>query len=151
LIWEIPVFGILSPVLDAILPGLGSSRASEGSATFTVHNGVISSDDLEIRASIMRLRYWGNVDLRGRVDAQAEAELLRDTWIVGRVLSLALWPVSKLFQYHITGTLHQPKSDPVFFVPRLVLFPFHPIRTFKDLLPESPELMDTNAPPAALP
>lgn len=151
LIWEIPVFGILSPVLDAILPGLGSSRASEGSATFTVHNGVISSDDLEIRASIMRLRYWGNVDLHGRVDAQAEAELLRDTWIVGRVLSLALWPVSKLFQYHITGTLHQPKSDPVFFVPRLVLFPFHPIRTFKDLLPESPELMDTNAPPAALP
>jgi hypothetical protein len=147
LIWEIPIFGLFTPVLDSVMPGLGSSRANEGSATFALTNGVISSDDLEIRASMMRLRYWGKLDMQGRVNAQAEAELLRDTWVLGRFLSLALWPVSKMFQYEITGTLSEPKSDPVFFVPRLVLFPLHPIRTLKDLAPESPDQMPTNAPP----
>ena len=151
LIWEIPVFGILSPVLDAMMPGLGNSRASEGSAAFIVTNGVISSDDLEIRASIMRLQYWGSVDLKGRVNAHAEAELLRDTWVVGRVLSFALWPVSKLFEYQITGTLHEPRSEPVFFVPRLVLLPLHPIRTLKDMSPETPDFMRTNPPPDIVP
>jgi hypothetical protein len=113
-------------------------------------NGVIHSDDLEIRASIMRLRYWGAVDLKERVNAQAEAELLRDTWVLGRFLSLALWPVSKLFQYEITGTLHEPKSEPLFLVPRLMLLPFHPIRTLRDLAPQ-PEIPTTNGPPALSP
>jgi hypothetical protein len=141
LIWEIPIFGILSPVLDSIAPGmaLGSSRAREGSASFTITNGIVRSDDLEIRASMMRLQYWGAVDLVGnKLDARAQAELLRDTWIVGRLLSVTLWPVSKIFEYRFTGTLHQPKSEPVFFVPKILMLPLHPIRTLKDLAPESP-------------
>jgi hypothetical protein len=141
LIWEIPIFGILSPVLDSIAPGagLGSSRAREGSASFTITNGVVRSDDLEIRASMMRLQYWGTVDLVGnKLDARAQAELLRDTWIVGRLLSVTLWPVSKIFEYRFTGTLHQPKSEPVFFVPKILMLPLHPIRALKDLTPELP-------------
>ncbi len=150
LIWDIPIFGILSPVLDGIAPGmgLGSSRAREGSATFGITNGVVRSDDLEIRASMMRLQYWGAVDLVGnQLDARAQAELFRDTWVVGRLLSYTLWPVSKIFEYRFTGTLHEPKSEPVFFVPKILLFPFHPIRTLKDLAPEIPGSSSTNAPP----
>jgi hypothetical protein len=130
------------------MPGLGSSRASEGSATFSITNGVISSDDLQIKSAVMRLRYWGRVDLTGRVDAHAEADLLRDAWMVGRFLSLALWPVSKLFEYQITGTVNEPKSEPVFLVPKLMLLPFHPIRTLKTLEPGPPAGSQTNAPPA---
>ncbi|MGN6556270.1 MAG: hypothetical protein ACTHLW_21370 [Verrucomicrobiota bacterium] len=139
LIWDIPVFGILSPVLDGIAPGvgLGSSRAREGSATFVITNGVARSDDLEIRASMMRLQYWGTVDYQSRVQAHAQAELLRDTWVVGRLLSYTLWPVSKIFEYRISGTLHEPKSDPVYFIPKVLLMPFHPLRTLKELAPES--------------
>jgi hypothetical protein len=147
LIWEIPIFGIFSPVLDAIVPGLGSSRASQGSATFVINNGVIQSDDLEIRASAMRLQYRGAVDLESRVDARVEAELLRDTWVIGRLVSLVLWPVSKLFEYRVSGTLQQPRSEPVFFIPKLVLLPFHPIRTMKELFPEESGESRTNAPP----
>jgi hypothetical protein len=146
LIWEFPIFGVLSPALDALLPGLGSSRATRATATFALTNGVIHSDDLEIRASMMRLRYWGTVDLKQQVDAQAEAELLRDAWIVGRVLSLALWPVSKLFQFHITGDLRTPQSEPIYLVPKIVLYPFHPFRASKDLPPDFPPSPQTNAP-----
>ncbi|MBC8096057.1 MAG: hypothetical protein H7Y43_09610, partial [Akkermansiaceae bacterium] len=150
LIWDIPIFGILSPVLDGIAPGLGlgSSRAREGTATFGITNGVVRSDDLEIRASMMRLQYWGAVDMVGNtVDARAQAELFRDTWMVGRLLSYTLWPVSKIFEYKFTGTLHEPKNEPVFFVPKILLFPFHPLRTLKDLAPELPGSSPTNAVP----
>jgi hypothetical protein len=146
LIWDIPVFGIISPVLDTLAPGLGSSRASDGSVAFVITNGVARTDDLEIRASMMRLRYWGAVDLQGPVDARAQAELFRDTWVLGRVLSIALWPVSKIFEYKITGTLHEPKSEPVFFVPRIIMIPLHPIQTMKDLLAPEPDWGQTNAP-----
>ena len=149
LIWQIPLFGILSPVLDSIAPGLGSSRASEGSASFTITNGVVYSDNLEIRASVMRLQYWGNASLDGRVDARVQAELLRDTWVVGRLLSLALWPVSKVFEYKITGTLHNPKIEPMFLIERIMLLPFHAFRALKEPLPAPAGLQpQTNAPPA---
>jgi hypothetical protein len=152
LIWQIPLFGILSPVLDGIMPGLGSSRAREGSASFSITNGVVYSDDLEIRASVMRLHYWGNATLKGKVDARVQAELLRDTWVVGRVLSLALWPVSKVFEYKISGTLRSPSIEPVFFIERIMLLPFHALRAFKQPLPEpSASPQQTNAPPALFP
>jgi hypothetical protein len=148
LIWEFPLFGVLSPVLDGVVPGLGSSRANEGTASFTLTNGVLFSDNLVIHASMMRLQYWGTTDLQGRVNARAQAELLRDTWVVGRVLSLALWPVSKIFLYKITGTLSEPKSDPVFFVPRIVLLPFQAFRAIKEPTPESPPPPQPETPPA---
>ena len=152
MIWEIPVFGILSPVLDAIVPGMGSSRASEGSAAFTITNGVVYSDNLEVRASVMRLQYWGHASLNGQVDARVQAELLRDTWVIGKVLSLALWPVSKVFEYKITGTLRNPKIEPVFFFERIMLLPFHALHALKEPLPApSGVLPQTNAPPALVP
>ncbi|MCX6927348.1 MAG: hypothetical protein NT154_29710, partial [Verrucomicrobia bacterium] len=48
LIWEIPVFGIFSDVLNSMVPGLGSSRASAGTCTFGITNGLIRSDDMDI-------------------------------------------------------------------------------------------------------
>jgi hypothetical protein len=147
LIWEFPVFGILSPALDKIAPGLGSSRASEGTASFVMRQGRIRSEDLEIRASGARLEYRGNVDLEGRLNARVEAELLRDTWVVGRILSLALWPVSKIFEYKVSGTLNQPKMEPLYFLPKLILIPLHPIESMKELIPKPPDSSKTNAPP----
>lgn len=144
LIWEIPVFGVLSKPLDSIVPGLGNSRFTEAKAKFKIANGVISSDDLEMRAPAMRLQYDGRVTLDGRVSARVEAELLRDTWLIGRVVSLALWPVTKMFEYKITGTLEEPKSEPVY-IPKLLLMPLNPFQTLEDLFTIEPKV--TNAPP----
>ena len=51
LIWDIPIFGIFSDVLNGMVPGLGSSRASAGTCTFIITNGIIRSDDLDIRST----------------------------------------------------------------------------------------------------
>jgi len=92
---------------------------------------------------MMRLQYAGTVDLRSRVNARVTAQLLRDTWVVGPLLSTALWPVSKLFEYKITGTLQQPQSEPVY-LPKALLLPLHPIRSLEEMLSNG---VDTNAVP----
>ena len=144
LIWDIPIFGVLSPVLNSIVPGLGTSRASEATGKFVITNSVLRTDDLEIRSPMLWLQYGGTVDYLGRVDALVEGEPLRDAWLLGRIVSLALTPVSKLFQYRVTGTLAEPVGDPVY-IPKALFFPFRPISTIEEMFQGEPGT--TNAPP----
>jgi len=147
LLWDIPIFGVLSPALNKLSPNWGYSRATEAQADFVITNGVIRSDSLWIRTTMMRLDYTGTVDLHGNVNARVTAQLLRNTWIFGHLVSGLLWPVSKLFEYRVTGTLDRPQAKPVTpLLPDLLLLPLHPIRSFEDLLP--PADFFTNAPPA---
>lgn len=145
LIWDIPLFGIFSPVLNGLVPGLGNSRATAATCSFTMTNGLVRTGDLDIHAPAMRLQYRGTVDLQGHVNANVEAGLLRNVWLVGPLVSTVLWPVTKMFEYKISGDLDHPKTEPVFLIPKIVLLPFHPLRTLKSLVPES-----TNSPPAAI-
>jgi hypothetical protein len=144
LLWDIPIFGILSPVLNTVSPGLGSLRATDAATKFTITNGVIYTDSFEMRSTMMRLDYTGTVDLKQNVHARVIAQLLRDTWVVGPVVSTVLWPVSKLFEYKITGTLKNPRSEPVYVVPKLLLIPLHPFRSLEEMFPGG---AGTNAPP----
>ncbi|MEI9863826.1 MAG: hypothetical protein WDN00_04580 [Limisphaerales bacterium] len=67
------------------------------------------------------------------MNAHVTAQLLRDTWVIGQLVSTALWPVSKIFEYRVTGSLQNPKSEPLYTLPKLLLFPLHPIRTLENL------------------
>jgi hypothetical protein len=146
LLWDIPLFGIFSPVLNGLSPGLGNSRASAAMCSFVITNGVVFSPDLDIRSTGMRLKYHGTVDLENRLNARVEAELLRDMWLVGPFVSTLFWPVTKMFEYRVTGVLEEPKLEPVFIVPKIMLMPFHPFRSSKGSKPEE-TLPSTNAPP----
>jgi hypothetical protein len=148
LIWDIKLFGLLSPFLNDVSPGLGNSRATDAAAAFAITNGVIYSDPLEIDTVMTRLQYSGTVDLRENVNARITAQLLHNLWGVGPVISTIFYPVTKLFEYKVTGTLENPKYVPVY-VPKILLLPLHPIRTFEELLPGGDYFSSpTNAPPA---
>ena len=134
LIWDFPLFGVFSPILNAFIPGLGNSRARDGAASFIITNSVIHTADLEIDATAMRMRYNGTINFDRRIDGRMEAELLRNVPGIGLVISKILWPVTKIFEYKITGTLEQPKTESVYLIPKIILFPLSPIKTFKDLL-----------------
>jgi hypothetical protein len=138
LIWDIPVFGIFSPILNGIAPGLGNSRASAASCSFIITNGVVRTGDLEIRSTAMRLEYRGTVNLESQINARVDAELLRDMWLVGPLVSTVFWPVTKIFEYRVTGNLADPRTEPVFIIPKMLLLPFRPFRTLKGLMPEDP-------------
>lgn len=149
LIWDTPIFGMMSGVLNTVAPGIGNSRASDAGGSFTINNSVIRTRDLEIRASGMRLQYDGTVDFSTQVHARVQADLLRDTWLVGKAVSAALWPVSKLFEYKVTGTLARPEAEPIYFVPKIFLAPLHPMKTLKEMFQENPGA--TNAVPVVTP
>ena len=101
-----------------------------------------------MRAPTMRLQYTGTLDLEGQVEAVVQAELFRDAWVVGRLVSLALWPVTKMLEYRISGDLNQPKAEPLY-LPKLLLAPLRPLRTLRELLPDNPSVPPTNAPSAS--
>ena len=136
LIWEIPMFGVFSPVLNSIVPGLGNSRAKQATATFAITNSVIVSHDLDIRATAMRMNFKGAIDFDGKIDGRIEAELLRDLPGVGWLFSKLLWPITKIFEYKITGTVNHPKTEPLYIGSKILLMPFHPFKTIKDLAPQ---------------
>jgi hypothetical protein len=148
LIWNIPIFGILSPVLNAIIPGLGNSRATDAHTRFTMTKGVIYSDQLEINTIMTRLDYRGTVDLQGRVNARVTALLLHNIPGFGPVISTIFYPFTKtVFEYKVTGTLAKPKTEPLLesYVPGFLQVPLHPIRSFEQLFPAGD--LSTNAPP----
>jgi hypothetical protein len=146
LLWNIPIFGVLSKPLDAIVPGIGHSRVTKATANFGITSSVIRSDDLEMRAPTMRLQYRGTADFDGLVKARVTAEPLRDTPILGPLMNMALWPVAKLFEYKITGTLAEPKLAPLH-IPKILLLPLNPIRTLEELFTPAPAA--TAPPPEA--
>ncbi len=63
---------------------------------------------------------------------------------MGRLVSLALWPVTKMMVYKVSGTLDNPKTEPIY-IPKVLLIPLHPLRTIEELL--TSETPTTNAPP----
>jgi hypothetical protein len=147
LIWTIPIFGVFSPALDTLVPGLGSSRATSGSGTFMITNGVLLSEDAEIRSAAMRLDYRGTVDMEGRVNARVEAQVLRDVWLIGPIVSTVLWPFAKVFEYKVGGTLAQPKTELLYFGKPPASSP--PGSTPAQTAPEKPPDNLSNAPPVA--
>ena len=139
LIWDIPIFGIFSPILNMVTPGLGNSRANFASASFIVTNGLVVSSDLEIRARVLRMQYEGSIGFDKSVNARVEAELLSEVWLLGPALKILLKPLTKLFIYKVSGTIDKPEMEPVY-IPRILLFPFHPFKTLKNLvIPKSAE------------
>lgn len=134
LLWTMPVFGVFSPILNSISPGLGNSKVGEGWADYTFDKQIISTHDLRLKAQGFRLKYDGSVSLDGELNARMEAQFFRDAWVVGRAFSAVLWPVAKAFESRVTGQLNNPKSE-FMHIPKIVLFPFRPIQTIKELFP----------------
>lgn len=132
LIWEISLFGIFTPILNSIWPGVAKSRATDAQASFVISNGIIRSDDLCINSPPLVLKYSGVVDFKGNVDARMEANLLRNSWLIGKVINLAMSPVTKLLEYKIKGTITNPKLEPVF-IPKFLFLPLQPIKTLREI------------------
>jgi len=146
LLWDIKLFGIFSPILNTIAPGSGRSRAREASASFTITNGVASTDDLEIRSSGFRLLYRGTVDSRKHLNARVQANLLRDTPVLGNFLGWMFTPLDKLFEYRVTGTLQKPIMQPLY-IPKAFMAMLRPFRTLKELLPPTTSTKPSVTPP----
>lgn len=131
-LWNVPIFGLVSRGVNTVVPSLGNSRATDGTGVFTMTNGVIFTDALTIHTATMQVDYVGTVDLDEKVNARATAKLLRNTPVLGSFVSYVLWPVSKIFECRVTGQLDNPEIAPVF-IPKILLAPLHPVRSVEEL------------------
>jgi hypothetical protein len=138
LLWELPLFGLFSPALNSVTPGLGSSRAKAGRMTYTIKKSVVYTDDLEIRSPPAFLLYDGRVNFQGQLSARVEAKVLRTTPLLGPLLGLVTAPLTKLAEYKVTGTLGEPVLAPMYFPARIVEGILSPFRILKKLAPKEP-------------
>lgn len=138
LLWDLPIFGTLSRVLNFVAPGIGNSRATAAQGRYTITRSVIHTDDLEISAGPAQLRLQGTLDFDGEVDARVVAEVLRKTPIVGPLISLVFAPAAKALEFRVTGHLSDPHLKPVY-VPGFLLPLLNPLGTLQDLVtPNAP-------------
>jgi hypothetical protein len=153
LIWDAPLFGFMSPVLNAIIPGIGNNRAKRADATFVVSNGVFHTRDLVIACPPATLLYRGTIDLDQRINARVEAQVLGEIAGFGPLFGLVLKPLTKLLEYRVTGTLSRFDAEPLYALPKVILFPLQPLRFFRGMFSPAPSKSDlpTNPPPITLP
>lgn len=131
-LWDLPLFGLLSPAFESVSPGLGSAKFRDGNALFTLTNRAVDFRHVELLSPAMRLQMRGEVDFTGNVRMVLEAEPLRDLPLFGPLVNLVLSPVTKLMEYDITGTLEKPEAQ-LRHVPSFLLIPLQPFQTLKSV------------------
>lgn len=105
-VFAIPVLGPLSAVLNSIIPGAGYQTARRATCDYTVSNGEIRTDNLDVVGQGFSMIGHGllfyvddRMDFSVRINAQG-------------VPGLLLYPVSKLFEYVSDGKLSEPEWHP---------------------------------------
>ncbi|MGE3312116.1 MAG: AsmA-like C-terminal region-containing protein, partial [Limisphaerales bacterium] len=127
LLWDAPIFGFFSPILNAVVPGLGNNRARAAEASFTIEDSVVHTRDFTIDCPPAKLFYRGQVDFDQRINAKVEAQVLGNFTPMGPLFGLILRPLTKLFEFRITGTLSDVEAEPLY-VPKFLLLPLQPLR-----------------------
>jgi hypothetical protein len=130
LLWDVPIFGFLSPVLNGIVPGLGNNRAEQADAHFTIHNGIIGTRDLVVVCPPAKLLYRGEIDFEQRVDAKVEGQILSAIGGFGPLFTLVLRPLTKLLEFRVTGTLSNVETEPLY-IPKFLLLPLQPVKILR--------------------
>jgi hypothetical protein len=104
-VFAIPVFGPLSGILGAIIPGAGYSIARNATASFTVKDGIIHTEDLEVAGRLFSMVGHGDIYFM-------DDKLDFDIGVNPKGPGVLLAPVYKLFEYKGEGSLKNPDWHP---------------------------------------
>jgi hypothetical protein len=104
-IFAIPIFGPLSGLLSAIIPGAGYSLARQASANFTIQNGIIHTDDFKVSGKLFGMIGHGDIHF-------LEDKLDFDIRIQAGGAGVVLTPMYKLFEYKGEGSIAKPNWHP---------------------------------------
>jgi hypothetical protein len=108
-VFAIPVFGPLSGILGGIfgrlMPATGYSIAHRATATFTIKDGVIHTEDFEVAGNLFSMLGRGDIHF-------LDDKLDFDLRINPKGPTAMLAPVYRLFEYKGEGSLKQPNWHP---------------------------------------
>ena len=111
-IFQVRLFGGLSRILSKLYPGLGYLSQSEFMMPFTLGEGKFKSDDINIKGSVISLKSHGEYQFGGELNFQTQVQLLR-SGITAEILRILTFPVTKLLEIKLIGTLDDPRWRPV--------------------------------------
>jgi hypothetical protein len=104
-VFAIPVFGPLSDILNAIVPGSGFSIAHNATASFTINDGVFHTGDLDAAGRLFSMLGHGDIHF---LDDKLDFTVRMDMHGPGVLLT----PMYKLFEYTGEGSLKHPTWHP---------------------------------------
>lgn len=115
-VFMLPVFGGLSKWMARVIPGV-DFVLSQGDVTtdFTLTDGRFRSDRVAIEGDVLSLQGKGSYGPEHKLDVDVQVKLSKSDPLVGKLLRLITWPLSKLFEFRLTGTIEEPNWYPVNF------------------------------------
>lgn len=115
-VYTLPVFGEFSNMLCTIIPGLDFVLTqSDLKADFSIADERIQVSNLQVEGDILSLSGAGYYYFDRRLDFEAQAKLLKAHTVGGKLMRVITYPISKLFEFKLSGNLDKPKWYPVNF------------------------------------
>jgi hypothetical protein len=109
ILWQAPVFGIFSKIL-------GETKATRAHAAFSIADQAVNTDDMEVSAGAFTANARGQLGFDGKLDFRVQAQFLR-AW---PGINLLTWPLTKILEYKVGGTIGDPEYRPVNFPKELL-------------------------------
>ena len=108
-VFLMPIFGGFSELMTRAIPGLDLVlRQSDARASFSVANGKVSSDKVRIEGDVLSLTGKGHYALNGQLGFDVQVTLMKEHTLVAKLLRTVTYPISKLLEFRLEGTLQNP-------------------------------------------
>ncbi len=115
-VFMLPLFGGLSKFLGKIIPGLNFVlRQTDAHVDVVIADGKIHSDKVQIDGDVLSLSGKGDYYFSRSLDFDVQIKLLKSHTVGGKVVRAITYPLSKLFEFRLRGTLNEPDWYPVNF------------------------------------
>lgn len=109
-VFMLPVFGGLSKYMTKIIPGLDFIlRQSDADLDFNFAEGNIDLSNVSIEGSVISLIAAGTCTFEKELDLNIKVTLMKEHTVVGKLLQTLAYPVSKLFEFRLIGTVDEPE------------------------------------------
>ena len=110
-LFRIPLLLGLSRILSKVVRGFGYAAQTNFSADVVVENGRIASDNLFLRGRLISIEGDGHLNFDRNIRANVRVQLLSEGFL-SEALKVVLWPLRKLIEVRLTGTLDDPDWEP---------------------------------------
>lgn len=110
-LFQVPLLGGLSQILSRVYPRLGFATQTDFSSSVSIADSRVSSDDAHLEGRLISAGAEGCYHFDQRLDVRVHVKLLRRGYVAS-VLRLVTFPVTKLLEVHLGGTLSDPRWRP---------------------------------------
>ena len=112
-LFRIPLFGGLTQSLADTIPGVDFVlRQTDVRMPFEMRGDTLISDDVNIEGDLLSLKAAGRATLAGALDFRVQVKPLKGRTVAGAAARVLTYPVSKLFEFRLQGTVQKPQWAP---------------------------------------